>query len=700
MGELLLEVGVEEIPAVLVRETVDQLRDRAIEAFRQARVEAGEIRGYGTPRRLVLSARLSARQQEVVSEVTGPPVSVAYDAAGQPTPAAVGFAKAQGVSLETLKVIHTNRGDYLSVRKEQPSLPTATVLRQLLPTLLAQLQFPKAMRWNESGGRFIRPVRWIAALLDRRVIAFTFAGIASGGRSVGHRWLAPRAVTIRGAADYRTALRRVHVMVDDTERADQIATAIRARAQALGGVLIEEEALMTQAVYTCEWPVVAAGAFDPAYVALPRSVLLAVLQHQQGYFALQQPRGGLMPRFLCVVDGGGRTAARLTGMVGGHERVLRARLEDARFYIKQDLGTKLADRVGALKGMMFHERLGSIDEKVWRLGGLADRMAEWCGVDRELAKRAALLCKADLVTGMVREFPELQGAIGAYYAEQQGESKTVAAAIGEHYQPRSTGDVLPATPIGQLLSLADKVDTVVGYFGIGLAPTGSEDPYALRRQGAGIIQVLGLHPRLSVQEVVQAAHELFVKSTGAAKRNWKGTVPPVIEFLTQRLEWQLQTDGHRADLVAAVVAANWKNPVEVRRRLLALECIIAGPTGDDLMTVFRRVGRIVPKDFAQPVHHEQFTGPEERQLYTACEEARGQVTKALDSGNEGDALQALARLRPAVDVFFSKVMVMAEETAVRDNRLALVNAVKSLFERIADFSKIVNAPAPVSDAAR
>jgi len=690
-GELLLEIGVEEVPAFLVRATLDQLRDRASGLFTLARLEAREVRSYGTPRRLVLSALLPDRQQPLVTEVTGPPAAVAFDAAGRPTAAAEGFAKAQGVKVTDLQVVKTGKGDYVGVRVTQPALPTAKVLRQLLPTLVGQLQFPKTMRWNTSGGHsFIRPISWIVALLDRHPVPFVFAGVKSGVRTYGHRALAPKAITIRQSSDYLTQLRRAFVLVDDKERRGEIDRQVKEQESALNVMSRDNESVVSQAVYSCEWPVVAKGAFDEAYLDLPTALRLAVLRQQQGYLPLMRPNHGKVPIFLCILDGvskqfmPGKQPKSLEAVVRNHERVLRARLEDARFYLKQDLAVTLSDRIASLKGVTFHEKLGTVYDKTQRVKRLVAYLAQQCQVDQKEAERAAELCKADLVTGLVREFPELQGVIGAEYARHQGDSPMVEQAIGEHYQPRSTGDALPDSQLGKLLSLADKIDTLVGYFGVGLAPTGSEDPYALRRQAAGVAQIAERFSHLDLTALLAQANHLL-KST----KGWRdGTAQAVRKFLEQRVEWQLLSEGHRQELVAAVLAGAWNNPADARRWLTALEQILATPAGEDLLTVYRRVGRIVPAGFSGTLRPEQFTEAEERQLHEASEAAGREIAKAVDAPA---ALIVLARLRPAVDAFFNTVMVMAEDQAVQTNRLALVDGVRRFFVPIADFSKISTA---------
>ena len=708
MGELLLEIGVEEVPALLVRPTLDQLRERAAALFHRARLEAAELRTFGTPRRLVLTAQLPARQQAQSVEVTGPPAAAAYDAAGKPTAAAIGFAKSQGVAVESLRLVQTERGKYLAARKEEKALPTAKVLQQLLPELLGQLDFPKAMRWNTSGGqRFIRPIQWIVALLDRQVVLFTFAGVKSGARSYGHRELAPKAVTIRRSTEYVTHLRRACVLADDAARAGEISRLAQEHAAAMKAELLGADELIPQAVYSSEWPIVAAGEFDPAYLELPNALLLAVLQHQQSYFPVRRA-GSLLPRFVCVIDGAlarqpsGKRPPVLTAIMRDHERVLKARLEDARFYVKRDLALTLADRVETLKGVTFHEKLGTLYDKTLRVMELARWLAPLCGVDAKEAERAARLCKADLGTGLVREFPELQGAIGGEYAGRQGESAVVAEAIAQHYQPRATGDALPDSTLGQVLSLADKVDTLVGYFGVGLAPTGSEDPYGLRRQASGVVQIASEHPQLDLSLLVREANEKFKHLKSWSENN---TRLSVMDFLRQRLEWQLLAEGvYRQDLVAAVVRPlTFRNPAKGKRWLIALQTILSTPAGDDLLTVYRRVGKIVPSGF-DPVKPDpaRFVHPEEKQLNEAFQERDSQEQNAhnLVAQNELMDLQMLARLRPIVDAFFAKVMVMDEDKAIRENRLRLVCGVKTLFNRIADFSKISTAPAAAQDTAR
>ncbi|MEW6324955.1 MAG: glycine--tRNA ligase subunit beta [Nitrospirota bacterium] len=704
MADLLLEIGVEEVPALLVRPTLDQLRERAAELLSRARLEATNLRSFGTPRRLALTVELPARQQTRILDVTGPPATAAYDATGKPTAAAIGFAKSQGVAVESLRLVQTEKGKYLAARKEEKALPTPNVLQQVLPELLGRLEFPKTMRWNVGGGqRFIRPIQWIAALLDRRAIIFSFAGVKSGARSYGHRELAPKAVALRRSADYAAQLRRVFVLVDDAERRAEIDRQVKAHASALRVISDDNESVISQAVYSCEWPIVAVGAFDQAYLELPRALRLAVLRQQQGYLPLVRPNHGMVPKFLCILDGVEKSTLRtrqknLVAVVHDHERVLRARLEDAQFYAKRDLVLKLADRVPSLKQVTFHEKLGTLYDKTQRVKRLAVDLAQQCHVDQQEAERAAELCKADLVTGLVREFPELQGAVGGEYAQQQGESDVVAQAIAEHYQPRSAEENVPDSQLGQVLSLADKVDTLIGYFGIGLAPTGSEDPYGLRRQAAGVVKLLAKNPAIDLTALLKKASEQFARDFQPAKRPWpNGVVADARKFLAQRLEWQLLADGRRPDLVAAVVAAEWKNPAEAARWLLALERLLPSSAGEDLLVVYRRVGRIVPPGFSGSIQPANLTETEERRLHAAWETAREETARAAD---EAAALIALARLRPAVDAFFDKVMVMVEDAAVQANRLALVNAVKKLFEPIADFSKISTAPAAAHEAAR
>jgi glycyl-tRNA synthetase beta chain len=700
-GHLVLEIGVEEVPALLLRPTLDQLRERAMELFKVARLEAREVRSFGTPRRLVLSALLPVHQQLLRTEVTGPPRAAAFDPAGQPTKAAVGFAASQGVKVTDLQIVTTPKGDYVAARVTQPALPTVKVLTQLLPTLVGQLQFPKTMHWQAGGQRFIRPLRGLVALFDQQVIPCTFAGVTSGRRTVGHRALAPGLVTITRAGDYFPRLRRACVLVDDDERRAAITHQVRARAKTSRASVIDEEMVTTQAVYSSEWPVVVEGGFDRAYLELPKALLVAVLEHQQGYFGLQR-HGKLLPSFLCVIDGGARMylpieqpnqkgSARLASIVKGHERVLKARLEDARFYLKQDLTVTLSERVASLKGVTFHEKLGTLYEKTMRVVELARWLTQQLGPDHRIdvkeAEQAARLSKADLVTGLVREFPELQGVIGGDYAARQGEAPAVAAALAEQYRPRFTGDALPSSPLGQVLSLADRVDTIVGYFGVGLAPTGSEDPYALRRQAAGVVQIAGLFPSLDVTGLLARAEALLKNTKG-----WRaGTAQAVRKFLGQRLEWQLLSDGHSNELVAAVLAGGWNNPADAQRWLAALETILPTPAGEDLLTVYRRVGRIVPADFSGALRPERFTEAEERHLHAARDTAARGVETAED---EAAALTALASLRPAVDAFFNTVMVMAKEPDVQTNRLALVAGVRQLFIPIADFSKISTVSTP------
>ena len=675
-ADLLFEIGTEELPFPVIRNAIAQVEAGVRASLETHRLSVRAVRAAGTPRRLAVVAEgVARRPAEMTTQIVGPPASAAFDAEGRPTRAAEGFAKSQGVAVGELTVVTTERGRYAAVVKAEPCRPAAILLKEALPRIIDGLSFGRSMRWEPSGARFARPIRWIVALYDGKVIPFSYSGIASGSRTRGHALTAPGWVRVPGDwAGYAKTLERVGVLVDHERRRAVIESQLATAAKAAGGRLVEDEALVEQATFLTESPWAVAGAFDRRYLTLPHEVIVTVMREHQGYFSLVDRHGAPLPAFIAVsnVKKTGRAAAVIRA---GYERVLRARLDDAKFYFEQDQREKLSDRVERLKGVVFQERLGTVYEKVERLVALCGWLAPLFEVERAAAERAARLCKADLTTGMVREFPELQGVMGREYARRQQEPDEVAGAIGEHYRPRFAGDDIPARPLAQLLAVADKIDTIARCFGAGLIPSGSQDPYALRRQGVGVVHILRQRPVVSLLALLSRA---ALAGTDTA---------PIMEFFCQRIESLAKAEGYRADLVNAVLAvpAAADQPALAFRRLRALTAFSRRPAFDSLMTACKRVMNILPATCPTTVDPARFTVEAERRLHAEAERVAHLVRGEEEHERDEAVLDAYESLRPAIDAFFTDVMVMAEDPAVRETRLALLKSVNDLLARFADF---------------
>jgi glycyl-tRNA synthetase beta chain len=678
-ADLLFEIGTEELPASVIRHAMAQLESHAREALERGRLEAASIRVYGTPRRLVLVGEgVATRQAEATSRVVGPPAAAAFAADGTPTKAAEGFAKSQGVAVGGLTVVTTEKGRYAAVVRAEARRPAIVLLRELLPGLVGSLSFPRAMRWEPSGVRFSRPIRWLVAWFDGKPVAFRHGDVVSGVMTSGHRLVAakPFRAPPRWPA-FAQALQRKGVIVDHDERRRIIASQLAEAARGAGGRVVEDDELLEQATFLTESPCAVAGTFDRRYLALPREVIVTVLKEHQGYFSLVDDQGAMLPGFIAVSNV--KPARRALGAIrSGYERVVRARLDDANFYFAQDQKERLGDRVDRLKGVVFQERLGTVYEKVERVVALAGSLAPAFGVDRAAAERAARLCKADLTTGMVREFPELQGIMGREYARRQHESDAVAQAIGDHYRPRFAGDAIPASPLAQLIAVADKVDSIVRCFGAGLVPTGSQDPYALRRQALGIVQILRERPAVTLSSLIARAAQ-------------PGTDQgPIVEFFCQRIESQAKSEGFRSDLINAVLAvpAAADDPRLAFRRLRALTEFARRPAFDSLMTACKRVMNILPGDVSPGVDPAKFSHGAERSLYDETVKVAQAVESYEAKGRDEAVLEAFESLKPTIDQFFQDVMVMAEDPEVRATRLGLLKNVNDLLARFADFRAV------------
>lgn len=682
--DLLLEIGTEELPPADVRPALEQLKAGVRNALHELRIDVGQIETYGTPRRLVVSCtEVGVRQQPVVRRVKGPAAHVAYDSEGRPTPAATGFARSQGIPVGALSVETIGSGRYVIATVEEAGQPTASVLPPALRQVIGSITFPKTMRWESSGTRFARPVRWIVALLGSRVLPLNFAGVRAGRKTYGHRVLHPKAMSVKSPQDYFSMLRRSHVILDPEDRqaritadSNALAATVRARPQ-LDANLVEET------VMTTEHPVVLRGTFSLEFLSLPPEVLVTVMEHHQKYFPVVDTNGRLQPYFIAVRDGGDQHLATVRE---GHEWVLRARFADARFFFEADRKRRLEEYVSTLEGLIVQAQLGSMADKTGRLGRLAAHVADALGLnhsERTKLQRAALLAKADLVTHLVGEFPELQGIVGGIYAALDREPPDVADAIREHYHPAGAGDPPPGSRLGALLAVIDRVDTIVGALAAGLAPTGSQDPYGLRRAVQGIVEIVLTH------ELAMPLRPLIQASAASYEKADPTLVEQVEEFIRQRLRSQLVDQGLRYDLVDAALAVSGDALLEGAKRASGLQVFAARPEFVRLYVAFDRASRIVGEKSVGTPNASLFEVEAERVLHRLATAVGDRVRAALAAGNYAQALESLVPLADPIDKLFEDVLIMAPDLKVQDNRLALLGEVASCFRTVADFSKVV-----------
>ena len=699
---LVFEIGTEELPAAAAWAAARQIREMAPEALRAARIPCGAVAAWSTPRRIVLAVEeMALRQEDAVREVRGPAARVAYAADGRPTQAAEGFARAQGVPVAGLERRSTPQGEYVFAILRSPGGPTIKALGEVLPALAAGLAFPKAMRWGPESVRFARPVRWLVALLGREIVSCRFADVEAGRRTYGHRVLSPRPITVQNAQGFEAALRRGYVLLDPEARRRRITeSAIRAARRAGGHPILDPD-LLEETVQLVEWPEAFSGRFAPEFLSLPREVLITVMQHHQKYFAVEDASAQLLPVFVAVRNGGSRG---LETVREGNEWVLRARLADAQFFFEEDRKRPLEARIPELAGLVVHERLGTMAQKTERLTRLANLLGSALALDVAQTghlERAARLSKADLVTQMVRELPELQGVIGGVYARLDGEPAPVAGALREQYLPR--GALLPRSDVGAYLAILDKLDLLLSALAAGFAVSGSQDPYGLRRAAGGIVAiVLDRHLRINLRAFAGAALAETHPALDPARRS--AAIDGTLDLLRQRLRTTLIEAGISYDTVDAVLEAGADDLADAADRAHALWAFRRRPEFSRLYTAFDRAARIVPANFHGEVRPEGLDHEAERALLAALDRMEplgpagsggGAARSSTDRG-PGDAagryeqaLQRLTALADPVDRFFTDVMVMAEDEAVRRNRLALLSRVVRLMRPFADLTRVV-----------
>ena len=701
-ADFLFEIGCEEIPAGMLPGAMKELKV-ILEKYLATHnlMQDSSIEVYGAPRRLVATcAKLRVKQPDEAKEVTGPPKSVSYDATGRPTRAAESFAQKMNLPVGMLSTISTPKGEYLSAKQVILGRPAKEILEDILPRSVAEIPWPRSMYWTGASGlHFIRPIRWVVALLGGKPLRFSLGDAEVGNHSSGHRFLGKAKIPIGSGKDYVQKLRANFVLVRTEDRKNKIEGELRRLASGKGLRIHEDAHLMDQVTYLNEYPTAILGGFDPSYLDLPEEILITVMRDHQKYFALERKDGTLAPNFLAVIN----LDKDRDGLIrAGHERVLRARFADARFFWETDQKCRLADYLPKLAAVTYQEKLGSYGEKVERMRELARWFSEqWfaSGIAHAsvgAADRAAELSKCDLVTEMVREFTELQGIVGGLYAKSQGEPEEVAWAVYDHYKPAGLEDSIPRNIAGQAVALADKFDSLVGCFAVGLVPSGSSDPFALRRAAIGIVKVL-LETKLPVSLSMVIARSARTLANGPRKISVTLQVEKqVLEFLLDRARFVLKERGDLAyDEVNAALAAGADDLVDAIRRMEAVRAIRKTKNFEPLAVSFKRIRKILEKAGPQAswklsaVRSDLFTEEAERELHARAASVRKEVEQQKRAGRYREALQEIAKLRPVVDRFFDDVMVMADDEQIRRNRLTLLSGLLSEFSTIADFSEIV-----------
>lgn len=687
---LLFEIGLEEVPARFVRQAAGQLKDIVEKWLDESRIAHGAVRSFATPRRLaVLAEDVADRQADLTQETKGPALSIARDEQGNWTKAALGFAKSQGVDPAELTVRDVGGTPYVFAVKKGTGEKTEALLPRAAGEWIRAMSFPKNMRWGRHDVKFIRPIRWLVFLYGDRVVPLEVAGVSSGRMTRGHRFLGGEAELAR-ASEYADALRGQYVLADPKERKRAILDQIGRLSREKGWTIAVQEDLLEEVLFLVEYPTVLYGSFDPAFLAIPQDVLITSMREHQRYFPVFDGNGRLLPHFVTVRNGDDRS---LELVARGNEKVLRARLTDARFFYEEDKKLSIDRALGKLESIVFHEDLGTVGDKVRRIRTLAGRLAERAGIGGEEKRhidRAAHICKFDLVTQMVYEFPELQGIMGEEYARLQGEPEPVCRAVNEHYRPRHAGDGPPEGLVGAVVGLADKMDTIAAFFSIGIVPTGSQDPYALRRQAAGIVQTLIRHGlKLHLDDLFRLSLGVLRDSRGL-KRDEADILRDLRDFFALRVR-NVLSDKVRHDVAEAVMEGGvFASPVpSVIRRAEALEAFLAADGAKAAVDAFNRVCNLAVKAESDELDERMLAEPAERELYKQWQQLHIIYGGHLDEGREAQALDALAGLRDAVNRFFDAVLVMAEDPAVRRARLALISRIARDIRRFADFSRLV-----------
>ncbi|MEM7280392.1 MAG: glycine--tRNA ligase subunit beta [Pseudomonadota bacterium] len=686
---LLIEVGTEELPPKALQSLSEAFAKGIQDGLSEAKLSFAKSCVFATPRRLCLRVEeLQAKQNDEVVRRRGPSLKVAFDASGEPTKAALGFAKSCGVPFDQLGRETSDKGEFLSFESTQPGQATPDLLQQIVQASLDGLPIPKRMRWGDGDAEFVRPVHWILALFGPDIVPLKLFGLEASNQTRGHRFHSPAEITVSETSAYESQLQANFVVADFATRRHTIVDQVSAVATELNGVVVHDDELFDEVTALVEWPVAVTGSFDQRFLKLPKEVLISTLKDHQRYFPVETPQGDLTQHFITISN----IESDQPEMVSaGNERVVRPRLEDAEFFFQKDRQTPLSDRVVQLDKVTFQNKLGSVGDKVTRVGQLANSMATELGQDTASVARAAMLCKCDLVTDMVGEFPELQGVMGRYYAELDGEPGEVCSVIEQHYRPRFAGDELPDTPPGQIVSMADKLDTIAGIFAIGQPPTGTKDPFGLRRSALGILRIL-IEGRIGLDlwELVSAA----VKAQPVSCDEDEVT-QQVFGYLMDRLRGYYSDQGNlSSEMFTSVLATKPRRPLDFHQRLLGVEAFLPLPEAPSLIAANKRIANILKKESHVNdvnIDEQKFSQEEEKTLFLALRKLQQVLPPLTDDGLYKEALIELAQLKQPVDEFFDGVMVMDDDPSIKQNRIALLIQVRELFLNIADVQHLQGA---------
>lgn len=689
MKPFLLEIGVEELPARFIQPAKEALKKLLAASFASARIEHGEPRVFGTPRRLaVLIDDMEEQQKQGVTVKWGPPATKAFDPAGNPLPSAIGFAKSQGVQVSDLKVVKKDAADLVCVEKVETGNPVREILPALVADVIPRIPFQKKMRWGSGTFEFARPIRWLVCLYGTEILPFSVAGIESGNVSQGHRFLSPGGnLEIPSPDQYVEHLRQAHVIVREEERLAIMKAGIRTLEEAMDGRAVEDEELMQEILYLTEYPYALRGRFEEKYLELPREVLENVMKGHQRYIPVEKPNGsGLADSFIVFAN---TAPVDPKEVIRGNEKVLRARLADAQFFFEEDKRTELNILYEKLSTVVFHERLGTVKEKTDRTRATASFISKMVGLaDEEKIARASRLIKADLLTHMVGEFPELQGAMGQTYAAYQGEDAEVALSIREHYYPVGTDTALPESELGTVLALADRFDHLISFFAVGITPTGNLDPFALRRQTLGIIRIaISKKLHITLPAVIQATYDGMSAIQG--KLPLDAVLQSLEDFITTRFRFYMFEEGHNQEFVFSILPSVGKDIYDGFLRLRALETQRSIADFQRLMVGFKRVFNITKQlSGEEPVDPSLLAEKEEKDLFDLYEEKKGTFQSNMESRSYPEALAILVGFKETIDNYFDKVFVMVEDEGLKTNRLRLLAKIKDMFLTFGDFSKI------------
>ncbi|MBT7445042.1 MAG: glycine--tRNA ligase subunit beta [Methylococcales bacterium] len=684
-ADLIFELGTEELPPTALKKLSNALTSTVVEGLKAAKLSFNSIKSYATPRRLAfLIEGLDVTQEDQKIERKGPSVKAAYDADGNATKAAEGFARSCGVTVADLQVVDTPKGEWLTYTLEEKGQNAVALLPEIVKKSLNQLPIPKRMRWGSSSVEFVRPVQWVLFLLDDTVVECEILGIKSSNTTMGHRFHSEGVITIEQPKTYEEKLLEGSVICDFEERKNQVEALVKEAANGLQGIAVIDSDLLDEVTALVEYPALIVGEFERRFLDLPKEVLVSSMKKHQKYFHVETESGTLLPNFITLAN---VKSSDPDIIKKGNERVIRPRLEDGVFFWEKDKKTKLSDRVEGLKNILFQKQLGSLHDRSERIAVLAENIATLIGADTNLVNRAALLCKTDLSTEMVGEFPDLQGVMGQYYARNDGEPEAVASSMLEQYLPRFSGDALPAGDIGLCIALADRLDLIVGIFGIGLKPTGDKDPFGLRRAALGVIRMV-VEKSLSID--IKAIINVSLNTLGD-KVTDKNTATNINRYLMERAKGYFVELGFSVDVFDAVLSTNYSDLNDFQARVSAVVEFKAMESSSSLAAANKRVRNILKKSkeaIPDAVNTDLLAEPAETTLLNELNTVTEKVMPLLQQHEYTDALKTMAELRDSVDQFFVDVMVMAKEDDIRLNRLALLQQMNQLFLNIADISKL------------